>query len=324
MHCGNVFMKKGIIGVVIFWLTVVGISFFWNIADKKKEHKQLAFETARAFFQQIVITRSWSAAHGGVYVPVSKDLQPNPYLEDPLRDLSTDQGLKLTKINPAYMTRQIAEITSRENDIKFHITSLRPIRPQNEAAEWEKEWLQSFELGVKEQGTFITTGSRSIFRYMAPLYVEDSCLKCHAKHGYGIGDVRGGISVVIPYFLEEKNNALIAGYGIIAVLGVILTIIGGTLLDRKRSLLLQANQSLKTESTERQKLICELQEALSQIKTLRGIVPICSYCKEIRDDKGYWNQLEEYISKHSTAQFSHGICPKCMKEHFPKINNDDP
>lgn len=61
----------------------------------------------------------------------------------------------------------------------------------------------------------------------------------------------------------------------------------------------------------------ELREAQSKIKILSGIIPICSYCKEIRDDKGYWNKLEQFISEHSEAEFSHGICDKCMDIHFP-------
>jgi phosphoserine phosphatase RsbU/P len=63
--------------------------------------------------------------------------------------------------------------------------------------------------------------------------------------------------------------------------------------------------------------IGELQEALAQIKTLRGIVPICANCKQIRDDQGYWNQVELYVSKHTEARFSHGICPDCMRKLYP-------
>ena len=63
----------------------------------------------------------------------------------------------------------------------------------------------------------------------------------------------------------------------------------------------------------------ELQNALDEIKTLQGVIPICMYCKEIRDEKGSWNRLENYISEHSEAQFSHGICDKCIKEHFPEV-----
>ena len=55
-----------------------------------------------------------------------------------------------------------------------------------------------------------------------------------------------------------------------------------------------------------------------RIETLRGIVPICSYCKQIRDDKGYWNQVEAYVAKHTEARFSHSICPSCMEKHYPK------
>lgn len=58
-----------------------------------------------------------------------------------------------------------------------------------------------------------------------------------------------------------------------------------------------------------------------KIDTLRGIVPICSYCKQIRDDKGYWNQVEEYVSRHTEAEFSHSICPECIKKHFPEFTD---
>ena len=64
--------------------------------------------------------------------------------------------------------------------------------------------------------------------------------------------------------------------------------------------------------------IGELRRALDQIKTLRGIIPICASCKKIRDDNGYWKQVEVYIRDHSEAEFSHGICPECVKELYPK------
>jgi len=71
---------------------------------------------------------------------------------------------------------------------------------------------------------------------------------------------------------------------------------------------------------EREKLIDELQDALKEIKTLRGIIPICSSCKNIRNDEGAWDKLEEYISGKSNAQFSHGICPDCAKKLYPDLN----
>lgn len=69
---------------------------------------------------------------------------------------------------------------------------------------------------------------------------------------------------------------------------------------------------------ERESLIDELRKALSEIKTLRGILPICSYCKNIRNDQGYFEKIESYIHKHSGVDFSHTICISCMKKHHPE------
>jgi PleD family two-component response regulator len=63
----------------------------------------------------------------------------------------------------------------------------------------------------------------------------------------------------------------------------------------------------------------QLQKALDEIKILQGIIPICANCKKVRDDKGFWNQVETYISKHSEVEFSHGICPTCAKELYPGL-----
>lgn len=305
---------------------MVGGVFFWNVADDRKDREELAFETARAFFLEVVLARSWNARHGGVYVVVTKDTQPNPYLDDPLRDIIDTNGIRLTKINPAYMTRQIAEIAAREQGIRFHITSLKPIRPENGPTEWEKAQLLAFERGVREYGEFFSDDSKSMYRYMAPLFVKAACLKCHEKHGYKEGDVRGGISIAMPYFSKKTNRSLLTGYGIAAVSGLILIVVGGTLLARNRRLLVQSNEELNKEidvRTEAQKKIqgktTELQSALDEIKTLKGILPLCSFCKKIRNDDGSWEQLERYISDHYNTDVSHGVCPECLKENYPEV-----
>lgn len=76
---------------------------------------------------------------------------------------------------------------------------------------------------------------------------------------------------------------------------------------------------VETSAQEREDLIQELQIALNEIKTLQGFLPICASCKNIRDDKGYWRKIEDYISKHTEAQFSHGLCPGCAKKLYPEI-----
>jgi DNA-binding response OmpR family regulator len=77
----------------------------------------------------------------------------------------------------------------------------------------------------------------------------------------------------------------------------------------------RAEDALREKEREQQKLIAQLKEALAEIKTLKGFIPICASCKKIRDDEGYWNQLEAYITKHTDAIFSHGLCPDCAEQY---------
>lgn len=282
-------------------------------------------------------------------------------------------------------------------------------------------------------------------------------MKCHAKQGYEKGDIRGGISVTLPYFSQDIGSILIFNYGIAALLGIFLIAFGGRKLERQQQELIRTNQSLKGEienlelaentlsqqryllqelldsipcpifykdintvflgcnksfanihgmtsseiigktvydlssqesadkyhekdtnllndpeinvqiyehtvddskgnqyivqfnkstittidgslgglvgiifditdrkksEEEKERLIQELQTTLTEIKTLKGIIPICMHCKGIRDDKGSWNKLEKFITEHSEAQFSHGICEECLNKYYPEEEDE--
>lgn len=82
----------------------------------------------------------------------------------------------------------------------------------------------------------------------------------------------------------------------------------------------ESNERLHEEITRRKELIQELQSALGDIKTLSGLLPICSSCKKIRDDGGYWNQIEVFIREHSDAEFSHSVCPECIEQLYPGLH----
>ncbi len=165
----------------------------------------LARERGRALFNLIELTRDWNARHGGVYVRVSPMAQPNPYLEHPHRDVKTEEGANLTLINPAFMTRQISELAEKYSGIRFHITSLKLIRPENAADSWEAATLQQFETGTADERivfvenfVFGLDQILPVYRYMAPLRVKSPCLACHEKQGYEVDDIRGGISISMP------------------------------------------------------------------------------------------------------------------------------
>jgi PAS domain S-box-containing protein len=95
---------------------------------------------------------------------------------------------------------------------------------------------------------------------------------------------------------------------------------GGKFLGRRVS-----NRDItdrKRLEEEKENVIIELKRALSEVKKLSGFLPICASCKKIRDDKGYWSEVERYIGEHSEAQFSHGICPDCMRKLYPEIADE--
>lgn len=175
----------------------------FSLAEIEADIASIARERGAVLFRLIEVTRDWNAQHGGVYVPVTDSTQPNAYLQHPRRDITTEDGRRLTLVNPAFMTRQIAEIAEKAEGVRFHITSLKPIRPANLADAWEAESLIRFEKdGLKERLAFFADGGGVLpgpaHRYMAPLVVKEACLACHEIQGYKVGDIRGGISVSMP------------------------------------------------------------------------------------------------------------------------------
>ncbi|MBN1300754.1 MAG: DUF3365 domain-containing protein [Melioribacteraceae bacterium] len=182
----------------IIWMFLIGSSLIMNIKQTENHFSNLVEDQARVMFEHIEITRTWNSQHGGVYVYVNDQTQPNEYLEDPARDIITTDGKLLTKINPAFMTRNISKVARDQGATGFHITSLNPIRPANKADDWETRALQSFEEGNQESFELIENEKDSVFRYMKPLFVKQGCMSCHEKQGYKVGEIRGGISVTIP------------------------------------------------------------------------------------------------------------------------------
>jgi len=109
--------------------------------------------------------------------------------------------------------------------------------------------------------------------------------------------------------LLSRSSALV----FIIALGLLLSIIVVLFVENKTI------SKRKQAEKERENLIAELQDAVIKIKTLGGLLPICSNCKKIRDDKGYWKQIESYIRDHSEAEFTHSMCPKCAKKLYPEF-----
>ncbi len=209
------------------WGVLVALSLQLQVTRIGEQSVQVALEGARNMFRMVMLTRNWNASHGGVYVPVTPRTPPNLYLEHPRRDVTTTDGVALTMINPAYMTRLIGSMSAEDGGVSFHLTSLRPIQPANGADPWETRSLEAFERGVRETTAIEAGPDGPLLRYMAPLQVQESCMGCHAKQGYKVGDIRGGLSVSQHYGPIEmasrdaiRQSALAHGAAFVVVLAV--------------------------------------------------------------------------------------------------------
>lgn len=190
-----------IVGITL----LIGCSLIFNILDEKQSAYNYAKAEAIASYNKDLLYRRWVTMQGGVYVPITESTTPNPYLEFlPERDIVTTSGKQLTLVNPAYMTRLVFLIADGQYGVKGHITSLKPIRPENKADNWEVNALQKFENGDTEYCNVDKINGMKYLRFMHSMKVEDRCLKCHAKQDYKIGDVRGGISVSVP--MDKYNQ----------------------------------------------------------------------------------------------------------------------
>jgi diguanylate cyclase (GGDEF)-like protein len=220
-----IYKRFFLIASLLIGLCISGVFLGLSLRTSKLLKGQ-ALSGARAQFGAIVLTRKWSAQHGGVYVIKRPGMQSNPYLDNP--DLKAADGRILTLKNPALMTREISELANREDLSVFHITSLNPLNPYNAPDAFEVQALRGFESGQKEAFLMEDKAQGARLRYMAPLLVEPSCLSCHSKQGYSVGQVRGGISV--SFGIDKlsqalhKNNLIIAAQGGLTLALLLLTL----------------------------------------------------------------------------------------------------
>jgi diguanylate cyclase (GGDEF)-like protein len=184
-----------------------------------------ALETARSFTDLVVATRSWNASHGGVWVVKGPDAATNPYLASlgVSADATATDGRVFTLRNPAVMTSEVSQILKRSDSVYFRLTSLKPVNPANAADAWEGPALRSFGAGKTEAWATMSMTGEPVLHYMRPLITDASCLPCHGKQGYRIGDVRVAISVIVPEKRTLEQAAVNAG--LVGILGLVATLI---------------------------------------------------------------------------------------------------
>ena len=286
--------------LIVIWTIIIICLFALDFLQAGRVQREMAKAEASAGFNKDQAFRFWAAKHGGVYVPINSRTPSNPFLSHvPERDITTGSGKALTLMNPAYMLRQMMEEYEDLFGIRGHITSLKHYRPETAPDEWERSALAAFERGDKETIEFTEIEGKPYFRLMRPMIAKRSCLKCHAKQGYKVGDVRGGVSISVPMTLYVTNRRKVLTNHALALGLLWLFGIAG---------IVTATRGLRNRIRERDRAEAELQKAHDGLE-MRVEERTAELKKEIKERKQAGESL--LIAHSDLEQIFNAAVPLC-------------
>ncbi|MBW7996932.1 MAG: DUF3365 domain-containing protein [Candidatus Glassbacteria bacterium] len=313
-------LRPLILSVAVFWTLIIGAALWRGFIQVENNNNEDAFLEAKVAFSKDLLYRRWAARHGGVYVPITEETPPNPYLSHvEERDITASSGKRLTLINPACMTRQVNELSLGENGLRGHITSLKLIRPENAPDPWERTALEAFERGEAEVSSIAFIEGKAHMRMMRPLITEERCLKCHAAQGYSAGDIRGGISVSVPMAphlaqAKKMKTSLLYELSVIWLLGLLGIAVADRrirahensrnaaekelrkhregleqLIEERTADLKRTNEELKSEITERKQAEEALRESERYLVKAQDVAKVGSWAWDAHTDEAVWS-----------------------------------
>jgi PAS domain S-box-containing protein len=311
--------------LLFVWTIIVTGLLVKELFEIQASTNAIALNTARAHLNKEKSFRFWAYSHGGVYVQVTPDLQPNPYLVIPERDIQTPSGKQLTLMNPEYMLRNLNDNFSDLYGVAGHLTSLKPLRPENGPDVWEAHVLQSFRKGCKEAIEIIPgdKNQKKVLRLMQPLYVKQICLKCHGHQGYEIGDIRGGIGISLPMESFEKDahhqfllhTVTLLFLWVIGCVGIIL---GSKRLKKRTAELSQSYINLQQEVKVRTKAESALEQESSFTS---AILDTAAALIMVTDTSGHIIRFNQTCERLSGYEFK-DVANKCFSEMLPAKEAD--
>lgn len=210
----------------LFWTLAIGVLLGWSLFENQRDMQHIALAQARTHFNRDLAFRSWVASNGGIYVPQTKNLPPNPYLSEvPERDIITPSGRELTLINPDYMVREVNRAHPELHGAPTRVSSLNPTRLSNVPDEWEQNALKAFIRGETEVAEFTEFNGKPFLRLMRPLRTEAACRKCHKDQATELNGIQGGMQIVFPLdslqaITRGESITTGIGHGIIWLLGL--------------------------------------------------------------------------------------------------------
>jgi PAS domain S-box-containing protein len=309
MRPGALFLLLG-----VFWCGLIIASFLNNLKECRNEALKMASIQAESAFITTVYHRAWNASKGGVYVPLSASTPENPYLDLEHKTVETLDGQVLTLVNPAYMTRQVYEQMAEDKTIHGRMISAEPINPANTPDDWERAALAQFEnRDIRHVSEQLLTEDGRVIRYAQPLFIKESCLKCHDEQRYAKGDLRGAISLIVS---TEPLHALTASHQRQDAVEHVGIGLGGL------AFLFAAGWQIGRDQHRKQKLTDELRDKDGTIVQMTQRLPVMVYQYQ-RDPEGkeslcYCNQSCEELFGVTSEQAT-----KDVHSLYAHINKDD-
>ncbi len=305
-------LNKYIILIATFFVALFSLYYVIDTFSKQaiELQKEILIQQAQTHFQDQVNTRKWNAQYGGVYVKPLKGQKPNPYLRNNI--LKVDENLSLIKINPAWMTRQLSEISNTKG-FHFRITSLNPLNPNNKVTAFEKRALEYITKNNKKE--YYEINKDSDFNYMGALPTTKACMPCHKHQGYVIGDIRGGISISLNNSEYNKITTSIEKKVLIIKIFILFFLICiAFLLDIQ----IKHNKKLSLEVFLRTKEINQTKDLLQNvIDTDLSLMLVSSGTKTILVNQTFLN----FLSVHSLDEFKKKYTH--ISEVFKHVDNED-
>jgi diguanylate cyclase (GGDEF)-like protein len=280
----------------------ISVIFFGIYLRSNSLAIETAIQEAESYFDLIIRVRLWNEMLDGVYVKKRPGVQANPYLKiagiDP--DIQCSNGV-YTLRNASIMTSEIFEKTLSPTRVYFRMVSLKPINPINSPDGFEKAALNAFGTGIKSLWEIDRSAQEPVFRYIAPLYVEQACMKCHSSDDLKVGSIRGAISINMPFGHVARNlrdNELILAGVCILTIGLLLGIVyflgwrlTGKLERAQRRLTEMATTDELTKLLNRREVMSRLSEQFQRTRrnneVLGMILLDLDHFKRINDTYGH-------------------------------------
>jgi two-component system, NarL family, nitrate/nitrite sensor histidine kinase NarX len=201
------------IGLIIS--ITVFVLFYSIYRNEERQHEEQIHAQAEALLSEMTLTREWIASYNGVWTTT-----PGDYF------LNNEDGYY--QKSPAMVTKELSDLSNDKRDYSFHITSLMLTNPENAPDSFEHDSLVQFEVEPEPITSIDRNGDEPVYRLMVPLKIQESCLECHTDQGYQVGDIRGGLSVIVPVSEMDAslaNSRRMLTFSAIGIVGIVMIVL---------------------------------------------------------------------------------------------------